>query len=99
MVVWYLDDALIGRLPVYGPFSGNAYYFSNNAEFVIELADLKDMQSRFPGRIKVLNNDYQRISGAKQGTVQGNTRVYVFEGKSVNVLSEDVPTVIAFLES
>lgn len=98
-MIWYLDEALVGKLPVYGPYSGNAYYFANNAEFVIELADLKDMQSRFPGRIKVLNNDYQRISGAKQGTVQGITRVYVLEGKSVNVLSEDVATVIAFLES
>ncbi len=99
MVIWYLDSQLVGRQPVYGPYSGNAYYFADNAEFVVELGDLRDLKATFPGKIKVLNTDYQRIQGAKQGTVQGISRSYVLEGKTVNVLNEDVATVIAFLES
>jgi len=99
VVVWFLDDALTGTLPMYGPYSGNAYYFRNNYELTVDLVDLKYFKEQLVNKIKVLNEDYRRLTGPKTGSVAGVTRTYVFEGKTVNVLTEDVDTVIAFLES
>lgn len=95
-MIWYINEGQTGAETCYGQYSGNAYYFRNDVEYTVALSDIEQLKTKFGDRIKVMGDDYLRVTGTKTGTVEGATRTYTFTGKPVNVLKEDVDAVIAF---
>lgn len=95
-MIWYVNPGQLAPVSTYGA-SGNAYFFRDDVEYSVQLQDLDGIKAKFAGRIKMMGDDYLRITGQKTGTVVGLTRTYVFTGKPVNVLKEDVDAVVAFL--